>query len=77
MTILESSYISCVYSDFNEGIMGRWKLVKPEDGVFPTVTLLNTFSDANSFLIEVLKDTNPSWAKKSYEIISSTPKTQP
>lgn len=67
MTLLEATSIELKFPLFVEdGIMGRWKLVKPENSKTPNIILINNYDDVNEFLKESKSLDNVDWIKQFY-----------
>jgi hypothetical protein len=67
MSVLEATKIEAKYPEFYEdGLMGKWKLIAPSTGNHPTIKLVEYFSDVYEFFKCANNEVNPNWVKNSY-----------
>lgn len=67
MSLLDASHVEHLNEEFcTIGVMGAWKLLKPNGDSIPTFKLEKLITNADDFLQEAKSESNPQWVRESY-----------
>ena len=66
-SLLEATSIEFKYPEYvQEGLMGKWKIVRPTEGNVPNIVLIEEYQDVHKFLKDAKHLDNAEWIRNTY-----------